>query len=262
MLVQSNCDPIASSQDREKSEPEPEPKKAKPVPRLPGQTRTRTGQKPVLLDWPKRRNVIEGIAQGLLYLHKYSRMRVIHRDLKASNVLLDQSILPKIADFVLLSNSVTLCSGYMFPEYAMEGTFSVKSDVFSFGVLILEIVSGRKNSSFSHLDQTTNLVRYAWELWQQGDALELQDPTLADTCDIDQLLRTIHVALLCVQENAADRPEMSDVISMLVNETMQLPVPKRSAFFFGGTASMSTSVEQKSKDCSINKMSITEMEPR
>ncbi|KAK9067845.1 hypothetical protein SSX86_011956 [Deinandra increscens subsp. villosa] len=100
--------------------------------------------------------------------------------------------------------------GYMSPEYAMDGTFSVKSDVFSFGVLILEIASGKRNTSFSQFDKTVNLIGYAWELWQQGDALQLQDPTLGDSCVAHQLLRTIHVALLCVQEDAKDRPVMSE----------------------------------------------------
>ncbi|KAJ0716176.1 putative protein kinase RLK-Pelle-DLSV family [Helianthus annuus] len=149
----------------------------------------------------------------------------------------------------------------MSPEYAMDGTFSVKSDVFSFGVLILEIVSGRRNTSFSHLDKTINLIGYAWELWQQGDALQLQDPTLADSCVVHQLLRTIHVALLCVQENAVDRPKMPDMILMLSNETMLLPVAKRPTFFFGRIVSKSTLVEGKTDCGSVNNV-ITKMEAR
>ncbi|KAI3828625.1 hypothetical protein L1987_02732 [Smallanthus sonchifolius] len=123
------------------------------------------------LNWPKRFNIIEGIAQGLLYLHKYSRMRVIHRDLKSNNILLDEGMNPKISDFGMArifnqnetqatTNRVVGTYGYMSPEYAMEGTFSIKSDIYSFGVLILEIISGRRNSSFVHLDRTFNLLGY------------------------------------------------------------------------------------------------------
>nr|DAD44698.1 TPA_asm: hypothetical protein HUJ06_002928 [Nelumbo nucifera] len=121
----------------------------------------------------------------------------------------------------------------MSPEYAMDGIFSVKSGVFSFGVLLLEIVSGRKNASFHHIDQPLNLMGYAWNMWKEGNGLEIIDPILRDSCPSGKLLRCIHIGLLCVQESARDRPTMSDVVSMLANEIISLPTPKEPAFSFG-----------------------------
>ncbi|CAL2264601.1 unnamed protein product [Prunus armeniaca] len=154
------------------------------------------------LDWKKRFGMIEGITQGMLYLHKYSRTKVIHRDLKASNILLDENMNPKIADFgmariftqELEANTVRVVGtrGYMPPE-SVEGIVSVKSDVYSFGVLMLEIISGRKNNSFYNDDRALNLVGYAWELWKEDRGIEIMDPTLVETCISHQLLRCLQV---------------------------------------------------------------------
>ncbi|XP_020095330.1 receptor-like serine/threonine-protein kinase SD1-7 [Ananas comosus] len=122
-------------------------------------------------------------------------------------------------------------SGYMSPEYASEGLFSVKSDVFSFGVLLLEIVSGKRNAGFHQYGNHLNLLGYAWEVWKEGRWLELIDPSLDGSSETYEILRCIHVALMCVQENAADRPTMSDVIVMLNSDSTSLPDPKQPAYF-------------------------------
>ncbi|XP_024926162.3 G-type lectin S-receptor-like serine/threonine-protein kinase B120 [Ziziphus jujuba] len=185
----------------------------------------------VLLDWKKRMNIIEGIVQGLLYLHKYSRLRIIHRDLKTTNILLDNNMNPKISDFGTAkifeenesranTNRIVGTYGYMSSEYAMNGLFSEKSDVFSFGVMMLEILSGWKNNGFPQSNEFSNLLEYAWHLWTEGRCLELMDPEVAKTCiDTRKFRWYVEVGLYCVQDGAEDRPTMSDVVSMLGSDT-------------------------------------------
>ncbi|GLU23500.1 hypothetical protein SLE2022_394980 [Rubroshorea leprosula] len=197
--------------------------------------------KKALIDWQGRMHIIGGIARGLLYLHQDSRLRIIHRDLKASNVLLDKDMNPKISDFGLArmflgdqtearTNRVVGTYGYMSPEYVVDGHFSIKSDVFSFGVIVLEIISGKKNRGFHHSDHNHNLLGHAWRLWTDERALEVMDNMLGDSYTVSKVLRCIHVALLCVQKRPEDRPDMSSVVLMLGSEN-PLPQPKLPGFY-------------------------------
>lgn len=217
-----------------------------------------------LVDWNKRCEIIEGIAQGLLYLHKHSRLRIIHRDLKASNILLDQDMNPKISDFGLAkifssndtqgsTKKVVGTYGYMAPEYASEGIYSTKSDVFSFGVLLLEILSGKRNSGFHQHEDFLNLLGYSWHLWEGGRCLELLEASIAEEIHAAEASRYIHIALMCVQEHADDRPTMSNVVAMLNSENVILPEPKHPAYF---NLRVSKEDESGSVLCSYNDVTI------
>ncbi|MED6167537.1 hypothetical protein PIB30_003509 [Stylosanthes scabra] len=194
-----------------------------------------------LLDWVKRFHIIRGTARGLVYLHQDSRLRVIHRDLKTSNILLDEDMNAKISDFGLArtfacdqtedkTKRVVGTHGYISPEYAVRGSFSMKSDVFAFGVIVLEVVSGKRTREFFVSNQSLNLLGFAWELWNEERTLELVDESLRDSVNEAEALRCIQIGLLCVQERPEHRPNMSSVVHML-DDDKALPRPRLPAFY-------------------------------
>ncbi|KAF7103475.1 hypothetical protein CFC21_104464 [Triticum aestivum] len=217
-----------------------------------------------LLDWSKRLKIIKGLIEGLVYLHKHSMLHIVHRGLKPNNILLECDMTPRISDF---GSAKTLCSdvteertsrvvgtsGYIAPEYASRGVYSLKTDVFSFGILVLETISGRKNTILDKRGDTVgDLVRDAWRLWKDRRLHELVDPSLGNGYEVTEITQCAQVALLCAQEDPADRPTMTAIAAMLSSESTRLPMePKRPSALSDGGAGEDTYVNQSSRTIDI-----------
>ncbi|KAJ4850212.1 Cyclin-dependent kinase 4 [Turnera subulata] len=189
-----------------------------------------------LLTWQRRHKIILGIAEGLAYLHEESELRIIHRDIKLSNILLDEDFTPKIADFGLarlfpedkshISTAVAGTLGYMAPEYVVRGTLTEKADVYSYGVLVIEVLSGRRNNFFSH---SSSILQMVWNIYRTGRLREAVDPLLRGDFREEEASRVLQVGLLCVQTSAELRPSMSMVVKML-SENHEIPQPMQPPF--------------------------------
>nr|XP_025649114.1 cysteine-rich receptor-like protein kinase 25 isoform X2 [Arachis hypogaea] len=226
-----------------------------------------------LLNWFERYNIIDGIAQGILYLHEYSRLKVIHRDLKPSNILLDENMNPKISDFGLAriidqqqgsASRVVGTLGYMSPEYAMQGKFFEKSDIFSFGVMILEIITGKKNvgSNVSYRI-AEGLLSLVWRQFCNQRPLSVLDPKMKENCSEFEVIRCIQIGLLCVQENPDERPTIATIVSYLSNISLELPSPREPAFFLHAKMDPTKTIAgESSSSFSVNEMSESTFLPR
>ncbi|XP_024028525.1 probable leucine-rich repeat receptor-like serine/threonine-protein kinase At3g14840 [Morus notabilis] len=187
------------------------------------------GEGGLKLDWKTRQRICIGIAKGLAFLHEESTLKIVHRDIKATNILLDGNLNPKISDFGLaklneeenthISTRVAGTIGYMAPEYALWGYLTDKADVYSFGVLALEIVAGKNNMRYRPNENFVCLLDWAIFLQQKGNLMDLVDPKSGSEFNKEEANRMIKVALLCTNPSQALRPGMSEVVSMLEGRT-------------------------------------------
>ncbi|XP_065018885.1 cold-responsive protein kinase 1-like isoform X1 [Musa acuminata AAA Group] len=192
------------------------------------QTLLGSGHSTIKFNWRTRVRICIGVARGLAFLHEEVQPRIVHRDIKASNILLDKDLTPKISDFGLarflppntthVSTRVAGTIGYLAPEYAIRGQVTRKSDVYSFGVLLLEIVTGRCNTNTRLPYEDQFLLERIWSLYERGEMTYIIDTDLADDLDVDEACKFLKVGLLCTQDAAKLRPSMSDVVRMLTGE--------------------------------------------
>ncbi|KAL5772802.1 hypothetical protein ACOSP7_012420 [Xanthoceras sorbifolium] len=230
-----------------------------------------------MLDWEKRVNLIEGVTQGLLYLQEYSNFTIIHRDLKASNILLDNDMNPKISDFGIArlfrkdvheANTVRIVGTYgcVPPEYVRRGTYSMKYDVYSFGVLLLQIISGKRSNCYYGRSENLNLLEYAYEEWRDNKGKDFIDQSLDDSSSPCKITKCLEVALLCVQENPVERPSMLQAFSMLKSDSSVATVvgtPKRPAFSVKSDENVgSSSSVSRQENYSFNDPQFSELQPR
>ncbi|KAG6598233.1 Cysteine-rich receptor-like protein kinase 2, partial [Cucurbita argyrosperma subsp. sororia] len=217
------------------------------------------GERGKSLNWEKRFEIIVGTVEGLAYLHENSKNKIIHRDIKASNILLDSRLRAKIADFGLarsfeedvshISTAIAGTLGYLAPEYLAHGQLTEKADVYSFGVVLLETVTGRQNSRSKASDYLESIVLIAWKHFQAGTMERIYDPNLmveGDGSMKEEILRVVQIGLLCTQESASLRPTMSKVLQMLMKKEEKLPAPTNPPFMDERTMELNDTSEDPS----------------
>ncbi|XP_010507381.1 PREDICTED: receptor-like serine/threonine-protein kinase SD1-8 [Camelina sativa] len=222
-----------------------------------------------LLNWEKRYFVIKGIVCGLSYLHNYVTPAIIHRDIKPSNILLGKDMIPKISDFGMAklldsgdtkatTNRAVGTRGYMSEEYALHGKMSERSDIFSFGVTLLEIVTGKRNIEFCNYYHGDSMLDYVWRHFDEGNSLQVVDPNFVD-CSLveEEVVRCIQVALLCVQQDVDDRPSTESVALMLATTMMEIPIPKKPNYFYARFLSDMASSSTVKESTSINQVTLS-----